>query len=105
MAHQSLPPQSHKLEANERSDIFHRSGEWGVMPFHWYFTSALPRALLGAYPLAALGLIWEPRIRPYVMLTVAYITLYSFLPHKEVSLCLRLQFQACPQHDRLAQPI
>ncbi len=54
------------------------------MPFHWYFTSALPRALLGAYPLAVLGLLWEPRVRPHVLLIVAYVLLYSFLPHKEV---------------------
>jgi len=61
-----------------------RSGEWGIMPFHWYFSSALPRALLGAYPLAVLGLLWEPRVRPRVLLVVAYVLLYSFLPHKEV---------------------
>ena len=67
-----------------KSTHFCRSGEWGVMPFHWYFTSALPRALLGAYPLMGLGFVLEPRMRPHVMLTVAYIVLYSFLPHKEV---------------------
>lgn len=54
------------------------------MPFHWYFTSALPRALLGAYPLAALAFLLEPRVRVYVLLVTIYIALYSFLPHKEV---------------------
>ena len=59
------------------------------MPFHWYFTSALPRALLGGYPLAALGYLLERRVRPYVQLVTLYVALYSFLPHKEVqSTCL-----------------
>ena len=61
-----------------------RSSEWGVLPFHWYFTSALPRSLLGAFPLAPLGLKLEPRIRPILLLTTGYVILYSFLPHKEV---------------------
>ena len=54
------------------------------MPVHWYFTSALPRALLGGYPLAAVGCLMEPRVRPFVLLVTAYIVMYSFLPHKEV---------------------
>lgn len=54
------------------------------MPFHWYFTSALPRALLGGCPLAAVGYLVEPRVRPFLRLVTAYIALYSFLPHKEV---------------------
>lgn len=65
-----------------------RSSEWGIMPFHWYFTSALPRALLGGYPLALLGLALEPRVRLYVCVATAYVTLYSFLPHKEVRFLL-----------------
>lgn len=33
-----------------------RSSEWGVMPWHWYWSRALPRALLCVYPAAlALG--------------------------------------------------
>ena len=61
-----------------------RSSEWGVQPTHWYFTSALPRTLLGAAPLAALGPLLEPRIRSMLTVVTAYVCLYSALPHKEV---------------------
>ena len=47
-----------------------RSGEWGVSPAHWYFTSALPRSLLLAYPLAILGAVLERRVR--VLLACAF---------------------------------
>ncbi|EIE22326.1 Alg9-like mannosyltransferase [Coccomyxa subellipsoidea C-169] len=65
-----------------------RSSEWGVMPLHWYWTSALPRALLGALPLAALGVLLERRLRPHLACVALYIALYSFLPHKEVRFLL-----------------
>ena len=42
-----------------------KSSAWGVSPWHWYLTSALPRALLLAYPLAFLGATVEPRKRPW----------------------------------------
>lgn len=64
------------------------------MPYHWYFTSALPRALLGGYPLAAVGYLVEPRVRPYLHLVTAYIALYSLLPHKEVYSPLHMQVAA-----------
>lgn len=54
------------------------------MPLHWYWTSALPRALLGALPLAVLGVLLERRLRPHLACVALYIALYSFLPHKEV---------------------
>jgi alpha-1,6-mannosyltransferase len=48
-----------------------KSEEWGVLPWYWYWTSALPKVLLGtavAIPLAGLKLmehvvVWEERYR------------------------------------------
>jgi hypothetical protein len=47
-----------------------------------YFTSALPRALLGAAPLAALGMLLERRLWPQAAAALFYVALYSKLPHK-----------------------
>jgi alpha-1,6-mannosyltransferase len=41
--------------------VKNRSHEYGVSPWHWYFTSALPRALLGTLLLVPLGLL---RLQP-----------------------------------------
>lgn len=38
-----------------------RSHEWGVSPFHWYFTSALPKSLSLAIPLIAIALFYKPK--------------------------------------------
>jgi hypothetical protein len=54
------------------------------MPWHWYISSALPRALLGALPLAALGCVLERRVGSWLACVVLYIAAYSLLPHKEV---------------------
>lgn len=53
---------------------------------HWYLTSALPRSLLGALPLALVGVALERRVRPIAAIAVVFVALYSFLPHKEVQL-------------------
>jgi hypothetical protein len=47
-----------------------------------YFTSALPRALLGAAPLVPLGVLWERRLWPQATAALLYVLLYSTLPHK-----------------------
>jgi Alg9-like mannosyltransferase family len=54
------------------------------MPWHWYLSSALPRALLAAFPLSVLGCTLERRVRPYMAVIVLFVALYSCLGHKEV---------------------
>lgn len=69
-----------------------KSSEWGTEPFWWYFYSALPRSLLGCFPLALLSTLIEPRARMLVTVAGCFVFLYSFLPHKE----LRFIFPGLP---------
>lgn len=66
------------------NSVLNRSSEWGVSPFHWYFTSALPRSLLVAYPLFMLGLLLDRRTLAYALPVLSFVILYSKLPHKEL---------------------
>eukprot|EP00943_MAST-04B_sp_MAST-4B-sp1_P001523 g1523.t1 len=79
--------------------ILNKSSEWGVMPFHWYFTSALPRSMLTALLFIPLGLIdgWsvyhlQRRVFNMAIPIFIFVSLYSLLPHKE----LRFIFYAIP---------
>lgn len=69
-----------------------KSHIYGTQPWHWYFSSALPRALLGCLPLALIGLGWIPRSRRICFPAFVFVALYSLLPHKE----LRFIFYAIP---------
>jgi alpha-1,6-mannosyltransferase len=69
-----------------------KSVEWGTSPWHWYFLSALPRALHGAFLLAPLGAVLDPGARAPMVVALTYVVLYSFLSHKEV----RFLFPALP---------
>uniref|UniRef100_A0A0C3U7G3 Mannosyltransferase n=1 Tax=Guillardia theta (strain CCMP2712) TaxID=905079 RepID=A0A0C3U7G3_GUITC len=64
--------------------ILNKSSQWGVMPWHWYFSSALPRSMMGTLFLLPGGLIYTERMRPFFFPVLAFICLYSFLPHKEL---------------------
>eukprot|EP00469_Lotharella_globosa_P007651 CAMPEP_0167771968 /NCGR_PEP_ID=MMETSP0111_2-20121227/580_1 /TAXON_ID=91324 /ORGANISM="Lotharella globosa, Strain CCCM811" /LENGTH=306 /DNA_ID=CAMNT_0007661395 /DNA_START=283 /DNA_END=1203 /DNA_ORIENTATION=- len=96
-----------------------QSMKWGTQPLHWYFTSALPRALLCAtlfVPIAllqaapTLELIFRHITSPWTLFQIskrtvlllvpplAFIILYSFLPHKE----LRFIFPALPMLNAIA---
>ncbi|EXJ78355.1 hypothetical protein A1O3_09516 [Capronia epimyces CBS 606.96] len=60
---------------------------WGTSPWHWYFTSALPRLLLN--PTLLLLLPWgltttlRSSLADLIIPSLGYIGLYSILPHKE----------------------
>ncbi|KAK1581408.1 hypothetical protein Q3G72_005773 [Acer saccharum] len=72
------------------NSVLNRSTEWGVSfsyrthSFHWYFTSALPRSLLAAYPLFVLGVVLDRRVLSFVIPVFSFVLLYSKLPHKEL---------------------
>ncbi|XP_020550126.1 dol-P-Man:Man(7)GlcNAc(2)-PP-Dol alpha-1,6-mannosyltransferase isoform X2 [Sesamum indicum] len=73
-----------ELEVFWFNSVLNRSSEWGTHSFLWYFTSALPRSLLAAYPLFLLGVLLDRRIRFYVIPVLSFVLLYSKLPHKEL---------------------
>ncbi|EJP69081.1 Alg9-like mannosyltransferase [Beauveria bassiana ARSEF 2860] len=61
---------------------------WGTSPWHYYFSSALPRLLLNplALPLAACALWWPATRHPAADLVappLLFVALYSLQPHKE----------------------
>ncbi|KAF8525924.1 alpha-1,6-mannosyltransferase subunit [Hysterangium stoloniferum] len=60
-----------------------KSAEWGVSPFHTYFTTHLPKLLLSSLPLSALGLAIDPTTRTIIFPFVAFVTLLSVHGHKE----------------------
>ncbi|XP_016467985.1 dol-P-Man:Man(7)GlcNAc(2)-PP-Dol alpha-1,6-mannosyltransferase isoform X2 [Nicotiana tabacum] len=73
-----------ELEVFWFNSVLNRSSEWGTHPFHWYFTSALPRSLLAAYPLFLFGVLLDRRVFFYILPVLSFVVLYSKLPHKEL---------------------
>ncbi|KAL6872622.1 Alg9-like mannosyltransferase family domain-containing protein [Trichoderma longibrachiatum] len=73
------------------------SSNWGVSPWHYYFSSALPRLLLNpvCFPLMGLAL-YQPatsrRVQDLVIPSLVFIAVYSIQPHKET----RFIFYAVP---------
>lgn len=65
------------------------SADWGVLPWHYYFTNALPRLLLNpatyllCIPVALLNIASRQRSLDLLIPLLGFVALYSFLPHKE----------------------
>lgn len=100
--------------------VENKSSEWGTSPWHWYASSALPKALLLTallVPFAFLRIpetltlleleneeknglrgqrwrksLFDTQVFPYLTPAVAFVAIYSFLPHKE----MRFVFPAVP---------
>lgn len=89
-----------ELEVLLFNTVENRSAEWGTSPWHWYFSSALPRILMGEAVLVLCALFLRPvgkqwvdmRLSSITFVTLAFVGLYSFLPHKE----LRFLFPIMP---------
>jgi alpha-1,6-mannosyltransferase len=72
--------------------VLNKSSEWGVYSWHWYFSNAIPKALLGSLVFIPFGIVGKREIRSYFFCALAFVGLYSFLPHKEI----RFIFYAIP---------
>ncbi|XP_031482967.1 dol-P-Man:Man(7)GlcNAc(2)-PP-Dol alpha-1,6-mannosyltransferase isoform X1 [Nymphaea colorata] len=66
------------------NSVLNKSSEWGTHVFYWYFSSALPRSMLAAYPLCLVGMLIDRRLLPYGLPVLLFVMLYSKLPHKEL---------------------
>ncbi|GAM82140.1 hypothetical protein ANO11243_001190 [Dothideomycetidae sp. 11243] len=66
-----------------------KSSDWGTSPWHWYFSSALPKLLLNplTYALCVPISIAVPALRRTALAnlipTLSFVAAYSLLPHKE----------------------
>lgn len=87
------PPLWPELAAFRFNAVEGHASEWGVEPWHYYFTSALPRLFGGnllvfasCLPLALLRL--GPAARTLVMPSLLFVAFYSLLPHKETRFVL-----------------
>lgn len=68
--------------------ILGKASEWGILPWHFYFTSALPRLLLNPLTCALILVAVIPpatRSRALAILVpcLGFVAIYSILPHKE----------------------
>ncbi|KAL5121200.1 alpha-1,6- mannosyltransferase [Pleosporales sp. CAS-2024a] len=65
------------------------SADWGVSPWHYYFANSLPRLLLNpatfmiCIPVAVLNFSTRQRSLDLLVPLLAFVAIYSFLPHKE----------------------
>ncbi|XP_046839849.1 dol-P-Man:Man(7)GlcNAc(2)-PP-Dol alpha-1,6-mannosyltransferase-like [Xenia sp. Carnegie-2017] len=65
--------------------VQNQSSNWGTSPFLWYFYSAIPRSLLLLTIILIFYGLWiDKRPRTIFGISIVYILLFSFLPHKEL---------------------
>lgn len=92
--------------------VQNKSIEYGTSPWHWYFSTAIPKGLLLSMVLIPFSFIrishnrilsfrpgqFDLEVLPYFVPVCAFVGLYSFLPHKEI----RFIFAVFPMLNVLA---
>ncbi|EGF98578.1 family 22 glycosyltransferase [Melampsora larici-populina 98AG31] len=59
------------------------SSDWGIMPWHEYFTKSLPKLLGLSYPIGLIGFLIDRKTSFLGINCLVFISLMSFLKHKE----------------------
>ncbi|CAH7690731.1 Alg9-like mannosyltransferase family-domain-containing protein [Phakopsora pachyrhizi] len=77
-----------KLTWPEGSSVFFNvvqgnSKQWGVMPWHFYFTSSLPKLLGLHYLFGTIGFFLNRRVFYLGLISIGFLTMMSLLGHKE----------------------
>ncbi|KAG9039906.1 dolichyl-P-Man:Man(7)GlcNAc(2)-PP-dolichol alpha-1,6-mannosyltransferase [Tulasnella sp. JGI-2019a] len=60
-----------------------KSSDWGISPFHTYFTAFLPKMLHTALPLAGFAILVDPTVGSLLLAPLFFIASLSFIGHKE----------------------
>ena len=76
-------PEGHSIYFNI---YLNKSSDWGASPFHWYFTSAIPRSLL--FSIIFIPFATRKCLKHFFLIPILFVFLYSFLPHKELRFIL-----------------
>ncbi|TPX33102.1 hypothetical protein SmJEL517_g03915 [Synchytrium microbalum] len=69
--------------------VYGKSSNWGVEPWHAYFSMHLPKLMPLALPISIYGVVISfsgssnAKIRKYLIPALMYVSMYSILPHKE----------------------
>eukprot|EP00760_Papus_ankaliazontas_P006576 PhM_4_TR13094/c0_g2_i1/m.5696/K03847/ALG12; alpha-1,6-mannosyltransferase len=73
-----------ELEMLHYNVVLNKSSNWGTSPFHWYFTSALPKAMLTNIVMLFFAWRFVATFRVYTKAALLFVVVYSILPHKEL---------------------
>jgi hypothetical protein len=89
-------------QRDAQGQLHSKAEQWGTEPFGWYFTRALPKALMGGLVLLPFALMqrvprslaWsqlvasvrlvDPLFSRLLVPSLLFVLLYSFMPHKEL---------------------